>query len=226
MRRTPEQWRDHWSERAKIANPVEVNGYCREGKPYSDAEYFETVIEPLLNRLELEPRHRVLDIGCGTGTLLSEIEKRCAVSVGTDISPTMADRYGGRSKVIACPAHELPFEAESFDRIVMNSVAHMFPSKEYFGSVIKNCLSLLSPPGILLIGDVLVGKDIHAPKPLTFRQKIYWRRWALEHEYIVYPAGWLAEFLTSLDMPWSIMAQPPVKRKLNRRFDIAVYKDH
>jgi SAM-dependent methyltransferase len=223
--KTIDEWRDHWEERAKILNPVEVNGYCREGAPYSHLEYFETVVAPLLDRLELEPQHRVLDVGCGTGSLLSEIENRCEFSVGTDISQAMAERYKGRSKVIACAAHELPFQNGSFDRIVMNSVVHMFPSKEYFVSVVNKCLAILTSPGILLMGDVLVGKDIFAPKPLTFRQKLHYRRWSLEHEYTVYPAGWMADFLNSLDLPWSIMAQTRVKRKINRRFDIAVYKD-
>lgn len=197
----------HWNGKAGIENPVELNGYCVGGVPISRERYMDAVVLPLLERLELERHHRVLDVGCGSGMTLLEIEKRVAEAVGTDFSQAMVDRYPGKSRTYVCAAHELPFDQGSFHRILMFSVAHYFPSFDYFRAVVEKCLWLLRKGGILLVGDLPIGNSPGASA------------------YLWYDRHALVDLCDAQGLPYSIAAQNRAKRAINRRYDLILYKD-
>ncbi|WP_188316812.1 class I SAM-dependent methyltransferase [Solihabitans fulvus] len=112
---------------------------------------------------ELRPR-RVLEIGCGTGLLLSRIAPDCDRYVGTDISDRVLarllanlDRTGGRPNglhTLRRPAHDLSGIDGPFDVVVVNSVVQYFPSVPYLWSVLDSAWDLLAPDGVLFVGDV------------------------------------------------------------------------
>ena len=206
-RRTVEEWAAHWDAKVDIDDPVEVNGYCTGGVPIAIDSYRAAVVEPCLERLELEPHHHVLEVGCGSGLLLDEIARRVERAVGTDLSEGLLRRYNGSAETFVCAAHELPFEPEEFDRILMYSVAHYFPEIGYFERVVVRLVSLLRKPGILLIGDVPIG-----PQPPDSPYRWYDRR---EIVGVVEPLG----------IPFSIAAQSRLKRLINHRYDVILYKD-
>ncbi len=206
-RRGVAEWTAHWDAKASIENPIEINGYCLDGAPIDEDTYRSAVVEPCLELLELEPGHHVLEVGCGTGLLLSEIERRVEHAVGADISATMLARYTGRAQTVHCAADELPFEGEVFDRVLLNSVIHYFPDVAYLRSVAERLIGLLRVPGILVIGDVPIG----LPPPKT--------------PYRWYSRAELAEVFEPFGLPFSIQAQTRVKRALNTRYDLVVYKD-
>ncbi len=120
---------------------------------------------------ELAPR-RVLEIGVGSGLLLSELAPDCEHYLGLDLSeqaiaalrtkvaadPRLADRV----ELAARPAHDLP--DGSFDTIVINSVAQYFPSGAYLVDVLRRAVDLLAPGGAVFVGDVR-----HAGLLRTFR---------------------------------------------------------
>ncbi|OBK50780.1 non-ribosomal peptide synthetase, partial [Mycobacterium sp. 1081908.1] len=113
----------------------------------------------------LRPR-RVLEIGVGSGLVLSQIAPLCEQYVGTDVSAVAIDNLAGwlerrqipwrdRVQLLAQPAHvteELPHEY--FDTIILNSVIQYFPNAGYLAEVIDNAMDLLAPGGALFIGDV------------------------------------------------------------------------
>ena len=204
---TVEQWTAHWNAKAAIEDPIELNGYCVGGVPINRERYEAAVVRPSLETLELEPHHHALEVGCGSGLLLSEIERRVERAVGTDVSEALLRRYRGSAETHVCAAHELPFAGEQFDRILMWSVAHYFPDVDYFGDVATKLVTLLRAPGILLIGDVPLG-----PQPPTT-------------PYLWYERTDLARKLEPLGLPFSIAAQSRLKRAINVRYDIIVYKD-
>jgi len=204
---TLEQWEAHWNSKADVEDPLELNGYCVGGVPISAELYRAAVIEPYLDRLELAAHHHVLEVGCGWRLQLREIEGRVERTVGTDFSEALLRRYRGSAETYLCGAHELPFEGEQFDRILMCSVVHCFPGLDYLRRVMLKLVSLLRAPGILLIGDVLLGRQ---PPDTPFR-------WFDRREIL--------DILEPLDLPFSIAAQSRLKRAINRRYDIVVYKD-
>ncbi|MER7187351.1 amino acid adenylation domain-containing protein, partial [Streptomyces hyaluromycini] len=113
---------------------------------------------------ELRPR-RVLEIGVGSGLLLSRIAPDCAEYVGTDLSEEAVralraqvdavPELAGRVTLHARPAHELTgLPAGHFDTIVVNSVVQYFPGADYLTDVLRSAARLLAPGGSLFIGDV------------------------------------------------------------------------
>ncbi|MER7644101.1 non-ribosomal peptide synthase/polyketide synthase [Streptomyces sp. NPDC126522] len=112
----------------------------------------------------LRPR-RILEIGVGSGLLLSRLAPDCAEYWGTDLSeeavraldaqvsavPELADRV----TLLARPAHDLTGLPEGhFDTIVVNSVIQYFPGGDYLTGVLQNAAALLAPGGAVFVGDV------------------------------------------------------------------------
>jgi ubiquinone/menaquinone biosynthesis C-methylase UbiE len=76
---------------------------------------------------------RVLDLGCGEGSLTLDIARRGAEVVGIDLSPGMiqvATRRmeifmpDARAEFVAAPAEQLPFQDDSFDVVVGRFILH------------------------------------------------------------------------------------------------------
>ncbi|WP_406815529.1 non-ribosomal peptide synthase/polyketide synthase [Mycobacterium sp. M23085] len=113
--------------------------------------------------LALRPR-RVLELGVGSGLVLSQIAPACAEYWGTDFSaPTIhklqaavaAQSWGDRVRLrvqAADVAEGLP--EGHFDVVVLNSVVQYFPSADYLRDVMAVAMRLLAPGGALFIGDV------------------------------------------------------------------------
>ena len=115
--------------------------------------------------LALRPR-RVLEIGVGSGLILSQVAPHCEHYVGTDMSAvaigTLARSlerrqvpWRDRVQLQAQPAHVndgLP--PSYFDTIIVNSVVQYFPNAGYLADVIDSAAELLAPGGALFVGDV------------------------------------------------------------------------
>lgn len=87
----------------------------------------------LIGQAELAPGMRVLDVGCGTGTLALRLKQHCpeASLVGTDCDIAMLSR--ARHKAIAALAavqfdcaysYALPYRSNSFDRVISSLFFH------------------------------------------------------------------------------------------------------
>ena len=106
---------------------------------------------------------RVLDVGCGTGTLALRCLARGASVVGLDISDHMlanarqrADRagFGSRLTLVRDSVTQLGrhFEDRTFDVITCTLVLGEFP-REYLEQILGACGRMLAPGGRLLIAD-------------------------------------------------------------------------
>ncbi|WP_431934597.1 methyltransferase, partial [Nonomuraea jabiensis] len=104
---------------------------------------------------------RVLEIGAGSGLLLSRIAPRVEEYWATDLSPHAIARLsaltGEWSQVrLRCqPADDTSgLPAGHFDTIVVNSVVQYFPSAGYLADVLDGLAGLLAPGGRIVVGDV------------------------------------------------------------------------
>lgn len=93
--------------------------------------------EDLLDLAGVAPGHRVLDIGCGTGTQAIAIHRRAQPGgsvVGVDVSENMTAaarrkvrRVGVEIVFHHADAARLPFEDGCFDVVTITTVMHMIP---------------------------------------------------------------------------------------------------
>ncbi len=133
------------------------------GQPIPLSQMHEWRSSAVERILALRPR-RVLEIGVGSGLVLSQIAPEAEEYWGTDFSaPTIhalrtavaARPWGERVKLSAQPADDpegLP--SSYFDTIVINSVVQYFPSAGYLAEVLDTVMELLAPAGTLFVGDV------------------------------------------------------------------------
>ena len=137
------------------------SSYTRQPIPEDDMrEWVETTVARIRS---LGPRN-VLEIGCGTGLLLLRIAPECAKYAGLDFSPAVLQRLreqlarmpelSSRVELFERSADDLQSFAEnSFDGVVVNSVAQHFPNLFYLHRVLETAVALIRPGGFLFVGD-------------------------------------------------------------------------
>ncbi|MDX3695572.1 amino acid adenylation domain-containing protein [Streptomyces europaeiscabiei] len=114
---------------------------------------------------ELGTNQRVLEIGVGSGLILSRIAPDCEAYWGTDLSAAAVaalraqvdtdPELAAKVELRARPAHDTDgLPARYFDTVVINSVAQYFPGGEYLVDVLRQVSGLLAPGGRIFVGDV------------------------------------------------------------------------
>ena len=178
-----ESWQGIWQsiyDRASESDAIDpsfnIAGWTSSytGKPIPAWEMKEWVDNTVASILSHRPQ-RLLEIGCGTGLLLSRIAPHCRAYWATDYSPAVLEQVERlvqshpdltNVKLLLRQAndfHDMP--TASFDMVVLNSVVQYFPSLEYLSRVIEGGLTLLGERGKLFIGDVrslLLLEEYHA----------------------------------------------------------------
>ncbi|MFL2545834.1 MAG: class I SAM-dependent methyltransferase [Candidatus Rariloculaceae bacterium] len=124
-----------------------------EKKDATDQQIYETKLAKTDNYLK--PDHKVLDIGCGTGTTAIHHAPRVAHILATDISERMISL--ARSKAEAANVTNVDFEVTgvgnlsaapgSFDIILAHSILHLLADVEH--SLLR-LRQLLKPEGLLI----------------------------------------------------------------------------
>jgi ubiquinone/menaquinone biosynthesis C-methylase UbiE len=108
-------------------------------------------------RLMPEPR-AVLDIGCGTGSLLRLAAARfpaaqlCGVDPAEQMLRVANGSLGGepRVRLVGAPAEQLPFDDAAFDLVVSSNSFHHWIDQ---GSGIREIGRVLAPGGCLVVTD-------------------------------------------------------------------------
>src|SRR5512146_2665908 len=123
----------------------------------------EAVKRTLLKQAALRSEHRVLDVGCGTGTLAALIKQEYCVSAVTGLDPdpkalTRAARKAARGGVSVRfdrgYADELPYPDASFDRVFSSFMFHHLRSEDR-ARALGEARRVLAPGGSLHLVDAL-----------------------------------------------------------------------
>jgi trans-aconitate methyltransferase len=96
----------------------------------------------LTDLLEVKPGQRILDIGCGTGTLTEKIAALGATVVGTDRSSDMVRQAREKFPSLhfeVMDARELTF-AEPFDAVFSNATLHWIKEADRVAAGVANAL--------------------------------------------------------------------------------------
>ncbi|MGH3853382.1 MAG: amino acid adenylation domain-containing protein, partial [Pseudonocardiaceae bacterium] len=113
----------------------------------------------IVRRIRALRPERVLEIGVGSGLILSQLVSHCSSYWATDLSATaigtLRRRFSGQVTLRVQPADDVTgLPTEFFDMIVLNSVVQYFPSATYLRTVLNRVLGLLKPGGAVFVGDV------------------------------------------------------------------------
>jgi microcystin synthetase protein McyA len=132
-------------------------------QPIPEPEMREWVEQTVAKILSFKPQN-VLELGCGTGLLLSRVAPHCEHYVGADISAiglehirTVQKKIGGLDNItlLERAADDLAdFADGSFDTVVINSVIQHFPDVAYLLKVLQGAARLIKKGGRIFVGDV------------------------------------------------------------------------
>jgi ubiquinone/menaquinone biosynthesis C-methylase UbiE len=116
---------------------------------------FERATRPLLEQAGLQPGHRVLDIGCGTGTLallISRLHPNVEVT-GLDPDPKALARARRKAQRAAVSiqfdvgfSEKLPYGSRSFDRVFSTFMFHHLGADQK-EATLREVRRVLSPGG-------------------------------------------------------------------------------
>jgi amino acid adenylation domain-containing protein len=160
---------DAYNQAAAVDDPTfNISGwndsYTGQLIPAEDIrEWVDSTVARILN---YHPQ-RILEIGCGTGLLLFRLAPHCTWYAGTDISSAglryIEQQLQQLTETVSWPpvwlyhqpAHDFThLQAESVDMVIINSVVGHFPNIEYLVTVLENAVKLVSPRGVIFVGDV------------------------------------------------------------------------
>ena len=129
--------------------------YARD--PISDPAAYEATLTRM--RQILQPHHRVLEIGCGTGSTALELAPGVAEYHATDLSPGMIriarDKLGadGPDNLTFEPAPAGDLPDGPFDAVLALNLLHLVPDLE---EVIARIFRTLPPGGVFLSKTALL----------------------------------------------------------------------
>ncbi|MCH2089034.1 MAG: amino acid adenylation domain-containing protein [Pseudoalteromonas sp.] len=132
------------------------------GQAIAQQEMVEWIDGTMEHIASLEPK-QLLEIGCGTGLLLFRYAEFTEEVHALDLSASVLEQVNTHVNAKGLKHVHLhhgdalevgKFESETFDTIVLNSVAQYFPSASYFNKVLDKMLNSLQQGGSIFIGDI------------------------------------------------------------------------
>jgi SAM-dependent methyltransferase len=139
------------------SDPVQIE-YDRLAPRYDRrwSFYVNATVRETIDRLNLNPNERILDLGCGTGTLIErllELTPEIEI-VGLDSSTEMLNvarqKLPESVELQVGSADSIPYPDESFDRVISTSAFHYFRNPD---RSIREAKRVLKPNGRLVITD-------------------------------------------------------------------------
>ncbi len=145
---------------SKVLTPKERSkeGFGRIASNYHFTffgKHSRTMYDIVLQKTRQFPYRSVLDVGCGTGTVLSLLSEGREVALsGIDISPEMI-RVAKRNLKTGADlevgdSEQLPWRENSFDLVVCTDSFHHYPNPE---RALKEMRRVLKPHRWLIIAD-------------------------------------------------------------------------
>jgi len=105
-----------------------------------NARFVSDLGEPLLNLLDPRPGEKIMDLGCGDGTLTQKITAAGSLVIGVDSSPAFVEAAHAHGlNTILMDAQQLAFK-RSFDAVFSNAALHWMKHPESVVEGVANCL--------------------------------------------------------------------------------------
>jgi ubiquinone/menaquinone biosynthesis C-methylase UbiE len=130
---------------------------------------FDRARQELISAANIEPGHHILDIGCGTGTLVVKLKQLypSVQVVGIDPDPKALRRARIKSERAATSvqfdagfADELPYKEASFDRVFSSFMFHHLEAQER-ENMLREVLRVLRAGGSFHLLDFVADNASH-----------------------------------------------------------------
>jgi ubiquinone/menaquinone biosynthesis C-methylase UbiE len=182
--------------------------------------YIEATLQATLSHLEIRSGDRVLDLGCGTGTLIQHLLEIApeAEIVGLDSSAEMLkiakQKLPASVQLQMSSAESIPFPSNGFDILVSTSALHYFRNPD---RAIEEMQRVLKPSGRLILTDwcydywTCRGLDLW----LRLRDRAYCRTYGMSDLKQMLQAGGFEVVEIErykIDWLWGMMTATAVKR--------------
>jgi SAM-dependent methyltransferase len=151
------------------------------------AKYYTEEAEAFINRRNLRPELKALDVACGTGNLALPAARAGAEVTGVDIAPNLVEqarenarREGLNVQFDEGDAEALPYEDASFDAVVTMFGAMFAPRPDLVASELKR---VCRPGGVIamanwtpsgFIGQMFKTMVSHVPPPPNMPSPVMW----------------------------------------------------
>jgi amino acid adenylation domain-containing protein len=139
------------------------NPRLRSGGPMSAVDLQLATARAAERILRLGPR-RVLEIGCGSGLLLTEVASHCIRYVATEPCDALLSQAQARVEAAGLsdrvtllqrdPTDLAGIESQSADLVILHSLVQYLPSIEHLVGLLEQIPRLLAPGATIFIGDV------------------------------------------------------------------------
>ncbi|WP_190226453.1 amino acid adenylation domain-containing protein, partial [Streptomyces hydrogenans] len=217
--------------------------YTGEGIPVEQMARWR---EAIVSRVRDFAPRRVLEVGVGSGLILTPLVGEVEEYWGTDYSASavegLRDRLAGEPETAAKVTLRVQaadvttgLPRGHFDTVVVNSVVQYFPHEEYLRDVLVKLLDLLRPGGRLFVGDVRclplvdamwtgvrLAQLAHDPAPGELRREIE-QTVALEKELLIDPGLFGTVGAGAVDVRLKPGADHNELTK--HRYDVVLHKD-
>lgn len=139
--------------------------------------------EELVKQASIQPNQRVLDLGCGTGTLVVLLKRKypAAQIVGLDPDPKALRRAQKKVKRAGVEvqldegfADQLPYDDGAFDRVISSFMFHHLENQDR-EKMLREVLRVLKPAGTFHLLDFAGGED---------RARGWWGRLVDSHSHL------------------------------------------
>ncbi len=131
--------------------------YSRVAREYDTrwSFYVEATTRETLRRLSIDGETKILDVACGTGTLLRTLSSGYAVTpTGVDASREMLDiartKVGSAARLVRAWATNLPFRSNRFDLVLCVNAFHYIRDPQ---RALQEFARVLKPNGCVAITD-------------------------------------------------------------------------
>ena len=108
----------------------------------------------ILNKIPLNNKYKILDVGCGTGNSLNFLYRKGFRSLyGVDLSPNMINKakLNNKNKLFIASVEKLPFKSNFFDIVICTEAFHHFPNPK---KSITEMFRVLKKGGLLYLADI------------------------------------------------------------------------
>lgn len=157
----------------------------------SGLNYRKALAEDIVEKLDLGPEDRLLDLGCNLGIYHPHLRKYVGWLTGVDAGPSIVERakrtngFANTEYLCFDILSEWPDLKRTYSKVLIYSVIHFFESSDQVDQLLKRISEYLDPNGQIMFGEVRTKQkyekfrnELPSRKVPTFRDlKFKFNKW-------------------------------------------------